>query len=142
VKPYVRGAADVYEDASWVLEPLLALPGVQHGLVVTSDGLVWGASPSLSRETAECASAMMSALRGAARALSSALSGDPDTLVRQIVVETGSGYVFALPAGRHSVLALYTGRDVDMGDVTYAMQCQVASLAGMLLRRQAGGDPE
>ncbi|QMU76154.1 roadblock/LC7 domain-containing protein [Streptacidiphilus sp. PB12-B1b] len=139
---YAQGAADVYEDASWALEPLLVLPGVEHGLVVTSDGMVWGASSSLSREAAECASAMMSALRGAARALASALSGDPDALVRQIVVETGRGYVFALPAGHHSVLALSTSREVDMGSVTYAMQCQVALLAGTLLRRQATGGAE
>lgn len=140
--PYAQGGADVYEDASWVLDPLLALPGVVHGLVVTSDGLVWGASPGLARETAEGAAAMVSALRGAARALTAALSGDPEALIRQIVLESGDGYVFALPAGHHSVLTLYTGRDVDMGNVTYEMQCQVASLAGVLLRHQGGGGPQ
>ncbi|QMU68866.1 roadblock/LC7 domain-containing protein [Streptacidiphilus sp. P02-A3a] len=133
---YAPSRADVHEDASWVLDPLLGLEGVVHGLVVTSDGMVWGASASLRREAAEGASAMMSALQGAARALSSALSGDPAALVRQIVVETGDGFVFALPAGHHSVLTLYTTREVDMGKVTYEMQCQVALLAGMLLRRQ------
>jgi len=136
---YAPSRADVHEDASWVLAPLLELSGVEHGLVVTSDGMVWGASPSLRREAAEGASAMMSALQGAARALAGALSGDQAAQVRQIVVETVGGYVFALPAGHHSVLALYTTRDVDMGKVTYEMQCQVASLAGMLLRLQSQG---
>lgn len=136
---YAPSRADVQEDASWVLAPLLELSGVEHGLVVTSDGMVWGASPSLRREAAEGASAMMSALQGAARALAGALSGDRAAQVRQIVVETVDGYVFALPAGHHSVLALYTTRDVDMGKVTYEMQCQVASLAGTLLRLQAQG---
>ena len=135
---YAPSRADVHEDASWVLAPLLELSGVEHGLVVTSDGMVWGASPSLRREAAEGASAMMSALQGAARALAGALSGDQAAQVRQIVVETVGGYVFALPAGHHSVLALYTTRDVDMGKVTYEMQCQVASLAGMLLRLSQG----
>jgi len=135
---YAPSRADVHEDASWVLAPLLELSGVEHGLVVTSDGMVWGASPSLRREAAEGASAMMSALQGAARALAGALSGDQAAQVRQIVVETAGGYVFALPAGHHSVLALYTTRDVDMGKVTYEMQCQVASLAGMLLRLSQG----
>jgi predicted regulator of Ras-like GTPase activity (Roadblock/LC7/MglB family) len=129
--------ADSHDDAVWVLEPLLELAGVTHGLVVTADGMVWAASPGLERGQAEGASAMMSALQGAARALSGALSGDRDTLVRQIVVETTDGFVFAVPAGRHSVLALYTSRNVDMGKVTYEMQCQVASLAGALLRTGA-----
>jgi len=136
---YAPSRADVHEDASWVLDPLLGLTGVEHGLVVTSDGMVWGASAGLRREAAEGASAMMSALQGAARALSAALSGDPAAEVRQIVVETGDGYVFALPAGHHSVLALYTTREVDMGKVTYEMQCQVAVLAGRLLRLQDRG---
>lgn len=125
---------DHVDDATWVLEPLLELTGVTHGLVVTADGMVWAASPGLERSQAEGASAMMSALQGAARALSGALSGDRDTQVRQVVVETTDGFVFAVPAGRHSVLALYTSRSVDMGKVTYEMQCQVASLAGALLR--------
>jgi predicted regulator of Ras-like GTPase activity (Roadblock/LC7/MglB family) len=137
---YAPSRADVYEDASWVLDPLLGLDGVEHGLVVSSDGMVWGASRDLRREAAEGASAMMSALQGAARALAAALGGDRSVQVRQIVVETGDGYVFALPAGRHSVLALYTSRQVDMGKVTYEMQCQVAALAGMLLRQQAHGE--
>jgi predicted regulator of Ras-like GTPase activity (Roadblock/LC7/MglB family) len=132
---FTQHTGDGYDDASWVLEPLLGLHGVQHGLVVTSDGLVWGASPSLSRESAEGASAMMSALQGASRALGAALSGDRGTRVRQIVVETGDGFVFAVPAGQHAALALYTTRAVDMGAVTYQMQRQVASLAGMVLGR-------
>ncbi|MBC3841780.1 roadblock/LC7 domain-containing protein [Streptacidiphilus sp. 4-A2] len=117
------------------MAPLLGLPGVRHGLLVTADGMVWAASPSLAREAAEGASAMMSALQGAARALAAGLSGDRGAQVRQIVVETGDGYVFALPAGRHSVLALYATRDVDMGKVTYEMQCRVAELAGSALRQ-------
>ena len=132
---FTQHTGDGYDDASWVLEPLLALHGVQHGLVVTGDGMAWGASPGLGREAAEGASAMMSALQGASRALGAALSGDRATQVRQIVVETGDGFVFAVPAGQHAVLALYTTRSVDMGAVTYQMQRQVAFLAGMLLRR-------
>ena len=139
---YASSRADVYEDASWALQPLLGLEGVEHGLVVTSDGMVWGASPSLHREAAEGASAMMSALQGSARALACALGGDRAVQIRQIVVETGDGYVFALPAGHHSVLALYTSRQVDMGKVTYEMQCQVAALAGRLLRQQTHGAQE
>ena len=132
---FTQHTGDGHEDASWVLDPLLALHGVEHGLVVTADGMVWGSSASLTREAAEGASAMMSALQGASRALSAALSGDRGAQVRQIVVETGGGFVFALPSGQHAVLALYTTKDVDMGVVTYQMQRQVASLSGMLLRR-------
>ena len=37
------------EDLAWVLEPLLELPGVQHAVIATGDGLLEGSSPDLDR---------------------------------------------------------------------------------------------
>jgi predicted regulator of Ras-like GTPase activity (Roadblock/LC7/MglB family) len=116
------------QDMSWVLEPLLVLPGVLHGLVLSTDGMVQGTSPGLTREAGEGASAMMSALQGAARTMGAALSGDLDTQVRQVVVETSNGFVFAVPAGTHTVLAVFASLSVDMGVVTHHMQIQVNTL--------------
>lgn len=101
---------------------------MRHGLVLSTDGMVRGASPELSREAGEGAAAMMSALQGAARTMGAALSGDLETQVRQVVVETSNGFVFAVPAGPNTVLAVFAAHSVDMGVVTHHMQIQVNTL--------------
>lgn len=127
----------VIKDVSWVLEPLLVLPHVVHALVLSGDGLVKGASPSLTREAREGASAMMSALQGAARAVAISLSGDEGTRLRQVVVDTDSGFVFAIPAGSNTVLAVFAHREVDMGVVAHHMQIQVATLGDKVMTSRA-----
>ncbi|MCM2413313.1 MULTISPECIES: roadblock/LC7 domain-containing protein [unclassified Streptomyces] len=127
----------VIKDVSWVLEPLLVLPHVVHALVLSGDGLVKGASPNLAREAREGASAMMSALQGAARAVAISLSGDSGTRLRQVVVDTDSGFVFAIPAGSNTVLAVFARREVDMGVVAHHMQIQVATLGDKVMTSQA-----
>jgi predicted regulator of Ras-like GTPase activity (Roadblock/LC7/MglB family) len=127
----------VQQDMSWVLEPLLVLPGVVHGLVLSADGMVQGASAGLTREAGEGASAMMSALQGAARAVGAALSGDLNTQVRQIVVETDNGFVFAVPAGENTVLTVFATHHVDMGVVTHHMQIQVNTLGRKAMNTKA-----
>ena len=133
----IEGGVRTDADVSWALSPLLELRGVVHGLVATSDGMVRGASTGLSREEGEGASAMLSALQSAARAVAVEMSGDSATRIRQVAVETHDGFVFAVPAGTHSVLAIYANRDVDMGNVTYEMQRQVALLAEKVLHSPA-----
>ncbi|WP_406303702.1 roadblock/LC7 domain-containing protein [Streptomyces sp. NBC_00885] len=127
----------VSKDMSWVLEPLLVLPKIVHALVLSADGLVQGASPSLGREAREGASAMMSALQGAARTVAISLSADAGTQLRQIVIDTTSGFVFAMPAGENTVLAVFAEREVDMGIVAHHMQIQVATLGDKVMTSQA-----
>ncbi|MEN8649087.1 roadblock/LC7 domain-containing protein [Streptomyces sp. 21So2-11] len=125
------------KDMSWVLEPLMVLPKVVHALVLSGDGLVMGASPSLGRDAREGSSAMMSALQGAARAVTICLSGDDSTQLRQIVVEATSGLVFAIPAGANTVLAVFAEREADMGVVSHHMQIQVATLGDKVMNSHA-----
>ncbi|MFC0599376.1 roadblock/LC7 domain-containing protein [Streptomyces palmae] len=115
-------------DMSWILDPLLVVKGVRHGVVLSADGMVTGASPGLSREAGEGASAMMSALQGAARSLARELSGDPRTTVEQVVVATDKGFVFAVPAGPDTVLALFADHGCDMETLSHRVQLQVAAL--------------
>ncbi|MFF2519284.1 roadblock/LC7 domain-containing protein [Streptomyces sp. NPDC058086] len=125
------------KDVSWVLEPLLGLPGVVHALVLSSDGMVQGASPDLSREAGEGAAAMMSALQGAARAVAVSFSGDEHTRLQQLVVDTDTGFVFATPAGMNTVMAVYATRNIDMGVVAHHMQIQVATLGRKVMNSPA-----
>ncbi|MCT2594747.1 roadblock/LC7 domain-containing protein [Streptomyces sp. N2-109] len=118
----------VPEDMSWVLAPLLELPHVAHAAVISGDGFVQGRSPGLEREAAEGVAAMMSALQGAARTTSLAFSGEPDVRLRQTVIESDRGWVFAIPAGENTCLTVFARPDVNMRVVTHQMQVQVATL--------------
>jgi predicted regulator of Ras-like GTPase activity (Roadblock/LC7/MglB family) len=127
----------VREDTSWVLAPLLELPHVIHAAVISSDGLIEGRSPDLKREAAEGVAAMLSALQGAARTATSAFADSDRVLLRQIVIESDHGWVFAIPAGENTVLAVYAGLDVNMGVVTHHMQVQVATLGSKAMSTPA-----
>lgn len=116
------------EDTSWVLAPLLELPHVIHAAVISGDGLIEGRSPNLERESAEGAAAMLSALQGAARTTTAAFTGDNDVELRQTVIESDRGWVFAIPAGENTCLVVFAGPEVNMGVVTHQMQVQVATL--------------
>ncbi|WP_181767749.1 roadblock/LC7 domain-containing protein [Streptomyces albidus (ex Kaewkla and Franco 2022)] len=118
----------VREDTSWVLAPLLELPHVIHAAVISGDGLIEGRSPDLHQDAAEGVAAMLSALQGAARTTTAAFAGDFDVQLRQTVVESDHGWVFAIPAGENTCLAVFAGREVNMGVVTHHMQVQVATL--------------
>jgi predicted regulator of Ras-like GTPase activity (Roadblock/LC7/MglB family) len=123
----------VREDLSQVLAPLLEVPHVIHAAVISGDGLIEGRSPDLEQDTAEGAAAMLSALQGAARTTTAAFAGDYDIQLRQTVVESDRGWVFAIPAAGAACLAVFAGRDVDMGEVTHRMQVQVAALGTQTL---------
>ncbi|MEU8890879.1 roadblock/LC7 domain-containing protein [Streptomyces sp. NPDC048442] len=118
----------VTEDKSWVLAPLLELPHVTHAAVISGDGFIEGASPGLRREAAEGVAAMMSALQGAGRAVTAAFAEQEDATLRQTVIESEEGWVFAIPAGRNTCLAVFAAPEVNMGIVAHHMQVQVNTL--------------
>jgi predicted regulator of Ras-like GTPase activity (Roadblock/LC7/MglB family) len=117
------------EDLSWVLDPLLELPGVQHALIATGDGLLEGASPSLDRVSAERVAAMTATLHAAARAFTTAFTDDESPRLAQTVVESAEGFAVVVPAGQNTSLALFAAPDTQLGNIAYQMQVQVAALA-------------
>ncbi|MBC3840025.1 hypothetical protein GXW82_06960 [Streptacidiphilus sp. 4-A2] len=50
--------------------------------------------------------------------------------MRQVVVETGDGFVFSVPAGAHTHLVLYTTREADLGMVSYEVHRHIGNLGG------------
>lgn len=130
----------VREDTSWVLTPLLELPHVLHAAVISGDGLIEGRSPDLGREAAEGVAAMLSALQGAARTTTAAFAGEPDVRLRQTVIESDRGWVFAIPAGENTCLAVFAGPEVNMGVVTHQMQVQVATLGSKAMNSPTRSD--
>ncbi|QMU77712.1 roadblock/LC7 domain-containing protein [Streptacidiphilus sp. PB12-B1b] len=127
-------------DLEWTtkaLQTLTQLHGVVHGVVLTSDGMIKGASSGLSRASAEGAAAVTSGLQSCARQVAGALSGHADTALRQVVVETGDGFVFSVPAGAHTHLVLYTTREADLGMVSYEVHRHIGNLGSRVLNTPA-----
>ena len=87
-------------DVSWVLSPLLALPGVARGVVLSRDGLILGGSADVTTESGERAAAMTSSVLGAARALCDGLSGGSDSGVVDIVISAEQRLLLHRPGRR------------------------------------------
>ncbi|MFD7866937.1 roadblock/LC7 domain-containing protein [Streptomyces sp. NPDC057682] len=115
-------------DLAWVLTPLLELPGVQHAVVATGDGLVEGASPGLDRASGERVAAMTATLHAAARAFTTAFTGADTPHLAQTVVESDLGFAIVVPAGKNTTLALFAEPGAKLGDIAYQMQVQVTAL--------------
>ncbi|MFG2889140.1 roadblock/LC7 domain-containing protein [Streptomyces sp. NPDC048248] len=127
----------VTEDKTWVLAPLLELPHVIHAAVISGDGFIEGCSPGLQRDSAEGVAAMMSALQGAGRAVTAAFAGRDDAKLRQTVIESDEGFVFAIPAGENTCLAVFCAPEVNMGVVAHHMQIQVTTLGKKVMSSPA-----
>ncbi|SDH70316.1 roadblock/LC7 domain-containing protein [Nonomuraea jiangxiensis] len=129
-------------DVSWVLSPLLALPGVTSGVVLSRDGLILGGSPDVSVETGERTAAMTSSVLGAARALCEGLSNGADGEVVDIVISAGSGYYYIAPAGDRAAIVVAATGAVNVGSLAYEVQHQVQKLIKALNDASAARTPD
>jgi len=109
---------------SWLLGNFVkSVPGVQHTLVVSADGLLMAMSDELDRTQGDQLSAIVSGLssltRGAARQLK---AGE----VRQSIVEMDRLFLFTTSISDGSVLAVAAEATCDVGLVGYEMTLLVA----------------
>ncbi|MFD1542608.1 roadblock/LC7 domain-containing protein [Nonomuraea guangzhouensis] len=128
-------------DVSWVLSPLLALPGVTRGVVLSRDGLILGGSSDVSTETGERAAAMTSSVLAAARALCDGLSDGSEDEVVDIVISAGSGYYYVAPAGDRAAIVVAATGAVNIGSLAYEVQLQVQKLIKALDEASAARVP-
>lgn len=105
--------------------------------MISGDGFIEGSSPGLKRDAAEGVAAMMSALQGAGRAVTAAFAERDDARLRQTVIESEQGWVFAIPAGENTCLAVFAGPEVNMGVVAHHMQIQVTTLGSKVMNSPA-----
>ena len=104
---------------NWLLGNFVkSVPGVQHTLVVSADGLLMAMSDDLDRTSGDQMSAIVSGLasltRGAARQLR---AGE----VRQSIVEMDDLFLFTTNISDGSVLAVVADSTCDVGLVGYEM---------------------
>ncbi|MET8977413.1 roadblock/LC7 domain-containing protein [Streptomyces sp. NPDC004539] len=112
------------QGLDWLLDDLTGrVEHVRHALVLTTDGLVAGASTGLRREDAEHLAAVSSGLHSLAKGSGRHFGAGR---VRQTMVEFDDALLFVTAAGTGSCLCVLTGAEADMGQVAYEMTLLVS----------------
>jgi predicted regulator of Ras-like GTPase activity (Roadblock/LC7/MglB family) len=106
-------------ELNWLLDSLVnQVTQVHQAVVLSSDGLLVGASTGLSRENAEHLSAVAASFQSLARSAGRQFGGGA---VRQTIVEMDHAFLFVTAAGSGACLAVLAGSDADVGLIAYEM---------------------
>jgi predicted regulator of Ras-like GTPase activity (Roadblock/LC7/MglB family) len=106
-------------ELNWLLDSLVnQVAQVRQAVVLSSDGLLVGASNGLSREDAEHLSAVAASFQSLARSAGRQFGGGA---VRQTIVEMDHAFLFVTAAGSGACLAVLAGSDADVGMIAYEM---------------------
>jgi predicted regulator of Ras-like GTPase activity (Roadblock/LC7/MglB family) len=106
-------------ELNWLLDGLVnQVPQVHQAVVLSSDGLLVGASAGLTRENAEHLSAVAASFQSLARSAGRQFGGGA---VRQTIVEMDHAFLFVTAAGSGACLAVLAGSDADVGLIAYEM---------------------
>jgi predicted regulator of Ras-like GTPase activity (Roadblock/LC7/MglB family) len=114
----------------WLLDDLVErVPEAQHAVVLSSDGLLMGASSGLGRSDAEHLSAVAAGFQSLARGAGRHFRGGA---VRQTIVEMESAFLFVTAAGQGACLAVLSDADSDIGVIAYEMAMLVIRVGAYL----------
>ncbi|MER5178158.1 roadblock/LC7 domain-containing protein [Streptomyces sp. NPDC002896] len=106
-------------ELGWLLDDLTnRVDSVHHVLVLSTDGLVTGASTGLRREDAEHLAAVSSGLHSLAKGSGRHFGAGG---VRQTMIEFDEAVLFVTAAGDGSCLCVLTSAEADIGQVAYEM---------------------
>lgn len=109
---------------SWLLGNFVkSVPGVQHTLVVSADGLLMAMSEELDRVAGDQMAAIVSGLSSLTRGAARQLGGGE---VRQSIVEMDHLFMFTTSISDGSVLAVVADATCDVGMVGYEMTLLVS----------------
>jgi predicted regulator of Ras-like GTPase activity (Roadblock/LC7/MglB family) len=124
----------------WLLDDLVErVPTARQAVVLSADGLLMGASASLTQEDAEHMSAMAAGFQSLAKGASRQFRAGP---VHQTVVEMEEAFLLVTAAGQGACLAVLTANDADLGLIAYEMAMLVARVGQtMNAPDRAGADP-
>ncbi|MFE2996935.1 roadblock/LC7 domain-containing protein [Nocardia sp. NPDC059246] len=114
----------------WLLDGLVnRLPGAEHAVVLSADGLALARSAGLDPENAEHLAAIASALHSLARGVGARFGKGP---LQQTVVELSEGYLVVTEAGQGACLALLAAIEADLGLVAYEINVIVGQVGEQL----------
>jgi predicted regulator of Ras-like GTPase activity (Roadblock/LC7/MglB family) len=118
----------VNPDLSWVLNDVLQVPGAQHAILVSADGLLLASSDEIGRDDAETVAAAMSSMQSLSRAVAPFVGRQSPGRWRQTLLEYEGGWIFLIAAGSGAYLAAAAVADVDMEAMSFRMQQLVSAL--------------
>lgn len=128
-------------DLSWILNDVLQVPGAQHAILVSADGLLLASSDGIGRDDAETVAAAMSSMQSLSRAVAPFVGKQTPGPWRQTLLEYEGGWIFLIAAGSGAYLAAATAAEVDMEAMSFRMQ-QLVSAVGKAMTsppRQSAG---
>ena len=106
-------------ELNWLLDGLVErVADVRQAVVLSSDGLLMGASRGTGRETAEHLSAVAASFSSLARGASRQFGGGN---VRQTIVEMDDAFLFVTAAGQGACLSVVAAATADVGLIAYEM---------------------
>ncbi|MGW5098887.1 roadblock/LC7 domain-containing protein [Streptomyces nodosus] len=106
-------------ELGWLLDDLAErIDHIRHALVLSSDGLVTGASTGLRREDAEHLAAVSSGLHSLAKGSGRHFGAGR---VRQTMIEFDDAILFVTAAGAGSCLCVLSAAEADIGQIAYEM---------------------
>jgi len=95
-----------------------AVPGIEHMLSVTGDGLLQAASSRLPRDMADTLAAVVSGLISLGTSADPMLNGGG---LASMVVEFRAGYLIVMPVPDGTHLAATTHNNPDLGQITFEL---------------------
>ncbi|NGO09768.1 roadblock/LC7 domain-containing protein [Streptomyces sp. HC44] len=129
------------QDLDWLLDGLVEqVPGTQHAIVLSDDGLVVSQSRSIARRDAERLAAVATGQQSLARGVGTLFGGGS---VHQVIVEMTDLWLFISAAGSGTHLAVVASQEVDAELMAVAMH-QLMQQVGRRLGAEArlGPAPE
>ncbi|WP_109524568.1 roadblock/LC7 domain-containing protein [Nocardia aurea] len=117
-------------ELDWLLNGLVGrIPGAEHAVVLSADGLALASSSGLDREGAEHLAAMASALHSLGRGVGTRFGKGS---LHQSVTELEHGFFVVTEAGHGACLALLAEIDTDLGLIAYQMNVMVSQVRDQL----------
>ncbi|MGI5196237.1 roadblock/LC7 domain-containing protein [Streptomyces sp. CA-288835] len=127
------------QDLDWLLDGLVEqVPGTQHAIVLSDDGLVVSQSRTIARRDAERLAAVATGQQSLARGAGSLFGGGP---VLQVIVEMSDLWLFISAAGRGTHLAVVASQEVDAELMAVAMHTLMQQVGQRLGAEARVGTP-
>ena len=111
--------SEMSPNLDWLLSDMVRqVPEIGHAVLLSTDGLLLGASGEMNRDQAERLSAVASGFHSLAKGAGRHFAAGQ---VIQTMVELEGGFLFVVAAGEGSCLSVFGDAEVDVGLVAYEM---------------------
>lgn len=129
--------ADSAGNLDWLIDGLVErVPEVRRAAVLSTDGLLMGASAGLTHADAEYLSALAAGFQSLAQGARRQFDGGN---VQQTIIEMRDAFLFVTAAGDGACLAVLSDTDVDPGVITYEMAVLVKRVGEHISSRPRQG---